>query len=112
MATPTYEVNWGDALVVQAFRAPGGLKGAVDAIRAELGSTIGTRNTFAKLLRVEDPNELNDRDRFRAWLLVTALGGEAESFGINDEAVPHHFDVGRLRTDLYTTRDSNPEPAD
>lgn len=108
-----YQVTWGDALVVQVFRADGGLKSAVDKIRAYVGSAIGTRNTFAKLLRVKDPSELNETDLFRAWLLITALGADTSEFGIEDsEAVPRAYDVERLRRDLYTARDSNPEPID
>jgi hypothetical protein len=65
-------VTWGEGLVVEMFKVPGGLKAAVDHITAVMGKTVGTRNTFAKLLRVDDPNSLADVDKWRAWLLLTA----------------------------------------
>lgn len=103
------EVTWGDGLVVAAFHADGGLKAAVDRIHAAVGPHIGNRNTFAKFLRVEDPGTLRERDRFRAWLLITALGEDAPAWGVSDDVVPSAFDLEELRCAI---RDSNPEPAD
>ncbi len=84
----TREVMWGDALMVQLFRAVGGLKAVVDAIQRELGPTIGSRNTFAKLLRVDDPADLNGKDQWRAWLLLTALGQDPDDWGLGTVQIP------------------------
>lgn len=108
---PRREVTWGEGIVVAAFHSAGGLKVAVDHIHTVVGPYIGTRNTFAKLLRVEDPSVLAERDLFRAWLLLTALGEDAESWGISDGVVPNGHDPARLREELRACRDSNPKPS-
>jgi len=110
MATRT--VTWGEGLVVEAFKH-GGLRAAVDRIAATLGSTIGTRNTFAKLQRVEDPSELNERDMWRAWLLLAALGQDPTEWGITIEAVPigYRHRVEELQDLLLPRLDSNQEPS-
>ena len=77
-----------------------------------LGPFLGGRDAYAKLFRAPEVSALSESDQFRAWLTLTFLGLDPSEYGINDEAVPRHFDVERLRADLYTTRDSNPEPAD
>ena len=103
--------RWGDRLR-GAMSEVGGLKPVVEAVRQVLGSGIGTEAAFAKLFAATGWSELDGTERFRAWLLIACAGADAASFGVNDEAVPRHFDVERLRLELYTTRDSNPEPAD
>lgn len=105
------EVSWGEGLVVAAFRSDGGLKAAVQRIHDAVGPHIGNRNTFAKFLRVDDPSTLRDRDRFRAWLLLTALNEEATEWGIPNSVVPSAFDLDDLIS-LCANRDLNPEPAD
>lgn len=96
----TRQVTWGDALVVEAFKFPGGLRAAVDVIRGEVGGYIGTRNTFAKLLRVDSPDGLSETDRYRAWLLLTTFGQEPRDWDIPDSVVPRSVDLPRLRSEL------------
>lgn len=97
---PGSPVNWGDALVVAAFRRPGGVNVAVNRIREQLGPTIGVRNTFGKLLHVERVEDIGPRDRFRAWLLLVALGQEPSQWGVSDDAVPPAYVVSQLRESL------------
>lgn len=109
MVTPA--VTWGDALLAKIFRHPGGLNHCVGVIREELGPIIGVRNTFAKLLRVEDPAALKDADIFRAWLLLTVLGEDPAAWGINaEEAVPAGYDRDRL-TEVLPVAGAGFEPA-
>lgn len=96
----TRRVTWGEGIVVAAFRHRGGIKAAVDRIHKAVGEFVGVRNSFAKLQRVESPDELNDKDSFRAWLLLTALQESPNEWGIADAAVPPGFDIERLRRGL------------
>lgn len=97
----TREVGWGDAIVVELFKTVGGLKVTIEAIQSELGPTIGNRNTFAKLLRMDDPADLNDKDRWRAWLLLTALRQTPEDWGISNDIVPGLYDPELIATRLH-----------
>lgn len=107
----TREVTWGDALVVEMFKAHGGLKAAVDHIAKVMGKTIGSRNTFAKLLRVDDPSDLNGADLWRAWLLLTAIGRDPQDWGISDAIVPTYIDIPDLSSRLLLPRqESNLQP--
>lgn len=96
----TREVSWGDGLVVEAFKCPGGLKAAVDVIARAVGVGVGTRNTFAKLFKVDTPELLDERDSWRAWLLLTTFGQDPSDWGISDDVVPSAFDPTRLRRRL------------
>lgn len=120
MTTQLREVTWGDALVVASFRSPGGLKYATDAIRELVGPSVGSRNTFAKLYSFDGPGFLTDRDRFRAWLLLSALGQDPTEWGVADSVVPRAMDAVTLRRDLrqrvlerygLPPLDSNQQPA-
>ncbi len=102
----TRQVSWGDALVVEQFRYPGGLKAAVQVIQQEIGTHIGVRGTFQKLLRVTDPDTLAERDRFRAWLLLATFGQDPGGWGIRDDVVPRSFDSAALRETLAALRDT------
>ena len=95
-------MTWGEGLVVQAHReaGAGGLKAAVDRITAVIGPHIGTRGTFAKFYGVENPDYLSQRDRWRAWLLLVALGLEPSEWGIADTVVPTSLDVDFLKKEL------------
>jgi hypothetical protein len=134
------ELTWGDALVLKVHRARVGgtrvgLSPFVDAIRAAVGKHIGTRPTFAKLYDVTDVESMSEIERFRAWLLLTAIGEDPDDWGIRADVVPPAIDAERLRGDLdlcavlpdgsalllevkhrapslCAIRDSNPEPAD
>lgn len=108
--TATRQVSWGDALVVELFKTPGGLKAAVDRITEEVGVTAGTRNTFGKLLRVDDPATLAERDQWRAWLLLAALGQAPGEWGISDRVVPRSVDLHALRQRLESVRREGLEP--
>lgn len=99
--TATRQVSWGDALVVQQFKHPGGLKAAVETIRSVVGPLAGSRPTFQKFLIVADPSTLHEKDRFRAWLLLAAFGEEPADWGIEDSAVPAAFgDPDQLKAEL------------
>ena len=102
----TKQVSWGDAIVVELFRTPGGLKAVVDAIIEEVGPTVGTRNTFAKLLRVEDPEAMSDKDKWRAWLLLVALHQDPNEWGIGDAPIPRSLDADMLMTRLHESAPS------
>lgn len=93
MATVTPPVTWGEALRVKTNRR---LKNAVDGVRQAVGPTIGTRNTFAKLYRLDMP-PADPAEAFRAWLLLTACGFEPLDWGIGDDVVPPAYDVATLR---------------
>lgn len=109
----TKQVAWGDGLVVALHHA-GGLRKTVDHIRALMGDTIGTRNTFAKLLRETDPADIdNDRDRWRAWLLLSALGLDPAEWGISDNvpAPDYITDLDDLRQRLLLpSKAAKPQP--
>lgn len=102
--TATRQVTWGEALVVEVFKADGGLKVVTDKIIREVGAAAPSRNTFRKLLKVNDPATLDDRDQWRAWLLLTALGNYPEDWGISDTAVPRSLDKDALRRSLVPVR--------
>ena len=94
----TKVVGWGEALYLEVHLRSPGLKQLTDAIRLAVGDHIGTRNTFAKLFEMsEPPTELDPKDRFRAWLVLTALGQDPAVWGISDDTVPPSTDVNRLR---------------
>jgi len=96
----TRTVTWGDALLVVAVKSPGGLNQTVQRIRKAVGPNIGTRNSFAKLYRVDNPAELAPVDLWRAWLLLTAVEERPEDWGISPEIVPPAIDGERLRERL------------
>lgn len=107
------EVTWGGGLVVETFGVAGGLRRIVDVIRQEVGPHIGVRNTFAKLYNVTDPDLLDERDQFRAWLLLSALGQDATEWGIDLTVVPRSVDASALRARLAAAcprQDSNLRP--
>ena len=113
MKTVIREVTWGDALVVEVFKTVRGLRAVTERIAEEAGPYVGTRNTFAKLLRVDNPERLSEKDRWRAWLLLAALRQNPPEWGIPDEVVPASMDRDMLRKRLWcAVRDLNPEPAD
>lgn len=105
-------LTWGERVRQEVSTLDGGLNRVVEGVHGLLGAFVGSRAAFSKLLTVTEPQSLDEVDAFRAWLLLTFLKLRPAEYGIDDEAVPRHFDVERLREDLYTTRDSNPEPAD
>ncbi len=90
------QVGFGEALVLEVHFRSSGLKPLTDAIRAAVGTHIGTRNTFAKLYEMDEP-PTEARDRFRAWLVLTALGQDPNKWGIGDDAVPPATDKETLR---------------
>lgn len=97
----TKTVSWGEALIVQMHYTDGGLNKAISAIHSVVGARlVGTRNTFARLYRVTDPAAMKPIERFRAWLLLTALGVDPASWGIDDADVFQPFDAQELRSRL------------
>lgn len=89
MTVRTRQVRWGEALIVEVAKIPGGLLHVSNAIKAAVGPVAGTRNTFAKLYDVGDPAELNERDLYRAWLLLAALGQQPGEWGVPDDIITH-----------------------
>lgn len=106
----TDTLTWGDRLVVATFHQEGGLAVALKRIQALLGPMIGSRPTFAKLLRADGPESLGEKDQFRAWLLLAAYGEDPADWGLSPDVVPAYIDPDRLRTDLLPRLDSNQEP--
>jgi hypothetical protein len=94
------QVTWGKGLKVEVDDVHGGLKATVGAIASEFGDMLGTRNTFAKLFAVENPAELKEKDRYRAWVLLTTIGQDPADWGIGDDCVPPTPGVTRLRKRL------------
>lgn len=105
-------VAWGDALVASSFKYPGGLKHAMDTIRASVGLGVGSRAAFLKLFHATDPAALDADDAFRAWLLIATFGDDPNEWGITDAAVPAGHDPVTLRVALRARRDSNSQPSD
>lgn len=96
------QVGFGKSLVLEVHFHSNGLKPLTDAIRRAVGDHIGTRNTFAKLYEMDEPpDEDNPKDRYRAWLLLTALGEDPREWGISDDAVPPTTDQDALK-DMLT----------
>ena len=52
------------------------------------------------LRRVTDPDGLDEKNQFRAWLLLTALDANPKTWGIDDEVVPPAYDRKGLRLAL------------
>lgn len=91
-------VTWGKALMVETADN-GGLRHVVECITSLMGS-IGTRNTFGKLLSVENPAALKDRDKWRAWVLLAAMDLNPTDWGIPPETVPPAIDGEQLQRRL------------
>lgn len=94
-------VSWGDALTIAVFKSPGGLSHIVEVISEVMGPHYGTRNTFAKLLKAESPEELTGKDQWRAWLMLTALAEDVEEWGIPADLAPKYIDVNALKQELW-----------
>jgi hypothetical protein len=94
------QLTWGDALVLKIHRTRVGLKPFVDAIQAAVGKHIGTRPTFAKLYDAADVESMGEVEKYRAWLLLTAMGENPDVWGIRADVVPPASDVVRLRSVL------------
>jgi hypothetical protein len=112
----TREVTWGEALWLELKKAPGGLKATHQDILKLTGKHMGVRNTFSKLCRYNGPDELDEPDALRAWLLLTALRLDPVDWGISDDAIPPGFlPADELRRRLDAIRESrlgesNPRP--
>lgn len=90
------QVGWGEALHLEIhFHSPG-LKPLVHAIHEAVGESVGARTTFDKLQRLDDV-PTHPKDRWRAWLLLTALGQDPADWHIDNDIVPPSHDVERLR---------------
>jgi hypothetical protein len=115
MSVPMREVAWGEALMVRTSRTRGGLKAVQEVIADQVGDVLGSRNTFGKLYLVRDPEQLPARDKYRAWLVVCAIGEEPVDWGLSDSVVPKAIDARALKHFLHdwcARRDSNPQPLD
>jgi hypothetical protein len=95
-ATWQRTTGWGEALLLEIHLSPG-LSPIVRACNAAAGDQ-GVRNTYARLYAfTEPPTDDDPKDRFRAWLVLTALGQDPTAWGIADDAVPAGYDVKKLR---------------
>lgn len=103
-------IVWGDHLRLLVTRR-GGMKPAVERIQSAAGELVGSRATFAKLLSVSSPAELDQTDSVRAWLLLAALNQEPAEWGVADEVLPPIYEKDRLK-EMCAARDLNPEPDD
>lgn len=83
--TRTY--NWGESLRLEAAMADGGLKCATDKIATLVGSSIGSRSTFATLFDLAEP-PTEGRQAERAYLLLTALGQDPVNWGMANYEPP------------------------
>ncbi len=81
---------------MESSKAPRGLQGVVELIHAEVGQMVGSRNTFAKLFRAQGPEEMDEKDQYRAWLLLCVFGQDPARWGIPDTVVPRAHDPERL----------------
>lgn len=87
-------VGWGEALLLEVHHS-GGLNPLVTDIRRALGKQIGVRNTFAKLYDSPEP-PVEEVDRFRAWLILTAIGQDPSAWGLSNDDVPPGYDARKL----------------
>jgi hypothetical protein len=98
--TQSLQFTWGDALVVKVHRTRVGLLPYVNAIQEVVGKHIGSRPTFAKLYDAAEVGELDATEKYRAWLLLTAMGESPEAWGVNDDAVPRGTSIKPLQREL------------
>jgi hypothetical protein len=105
-------ITWGEALRTEIEHRPG-LARIVRSVRAELGPVIGTRTTFAKLFEVERPEDLDESEQFRAWLVLTSVGFRPRDWGIDPApAVPPGYNRKRLELVLPLLRGGGPAAMD
>lgn len=90
------KIGWGQALFLEVGYHSPGLKPVVGAIHRAVGPDVGTRNTFAKLYDSDTAPE-SVKERWRAWLLLTALGQDPAAWQIGDDIIPAAHDLERLR---------------
>ncbi len=86
----------GDALVLDTFKHPGGLKAAYAKIHRTVGPVYGSINTFRKFLSIDNAEQLDEKDRFRLWLLLSAYEKDPSDYGVSDDDVPSHIDAEKL----------------
>lgn len=70
--------TWGQALVIRIHQSRKGLNPYVNAINEAMGMDVASRPTFAKLLDVAEPSQLDKKQRYLGWLLLTAMGENPE----------------------------------
>lgn len=105
LATP-----WGQRLRT-AIERRCRMERAVRAIGAAVGSHIGARSTFDRLLTIQSVTSLSQKDRFRSWLLLTTICVDPAGFGLSNRDVPSGYDIGRLTNELRRLRDIRPNAA-
>jgi hypothetical protein len=98
--THSLQFTWGDALVVKVHRTRVGLQPYVNAIQEIVGRHIGSRPTFAKLYDAKDVEELDPTERYRAWLLLTAMDENPDDWGLRDDSVPRGTSLRHLQREL------------
>lgn len=106
-ATADLTAEWGQRLRA-AIDGRCRMERAVRAIGAAVGYHIGGRHTFANLLTVDSLTALDQKNRFRAWLLLTTIAVDPAEFGLSDLDVPSGYDLARLTSELRRLRDARP----
>ncbi len=103
-------LGWGRLLAGQMFGYPGGMKAIERRAMAAIGSNMNRTSLREVLALTEAPT--SGIVAFRAWVILTALGQDPETWGVPNDVVPPAHDHARLVELLYAPGDSNPEPSD
>ena len=93
----TMELTWGEALGVALSRnerETGYSK--TETCQAVAEVTLDSRNTIAKLFRLSDVPERR-QDRLRAAVLVLAVGGRLDDYGLSVDDLPRKWTVKTVR---------------
>lgn len=88
-----YECSWGDKLrLTIGYR---GMLPVTTRLR-EVCPEWGVRSRYQNLFALDEPPTERD-DLVRAWLLVTAAGGDPGELGLSDRVMPAYYDLTALR---------------
>lgn len=111
----TLAPTWGQSLLLTVHDADVGLKNIALAMRVVAPRSAVSGTTLATLYKVANIHEMDDDDRYRAWIVLTALREDLDEWGIDASALDPNVDAEKLRRHLlealYAPRDLNPEPA-
>ncbi|HET6915314.1 MAG TPA: hypothetical protein VFH56_04425 [Acidimicrobiales bacterium] len=89
--------TWGQALVIRIHDTRNGLNPYVKAINEAMGVDVASRPTFAKLLDVDEPTQMDSKQRYLAWLLLTAMGENPQDWDVSEDDVPRGVNVRHLK---------------
>lgn len=112
----TVKVTWGERVALAVSRWE-----TTNRRRTWLFQTVAAAtndaspNTIAKLLQAPERPQ-RPKDRWRAIVLLLALGEDLKAYGLDVDELPTNWSLTKIRATLkplkYAPRDSNPEPAD